>query len=385
MVVPREDDGAVAVLVAGLAVLLFFFGAVAVDVSRLHQERRDVQNGADAAALALAQTCGAGGCDSDDQSTMQTLAQQYADTNARDFDAAATGDARGGSNIEEICGEGAAGLVACSWLPFDPPGNGYVMVRTRTGTATSAGVVPPVLARLFAGDGWDTGSSGEAPLGQRRTYAIAAWGAPAGVTAQLPLTFSQCELNALTGADVGDPVYADPQALDPALERVIYFHDTVQAGTCTAGPSGADLPGGFGWLESDGCQAVVEDGWYGDKTGAAIPNDCKKSNPDCKFGENGEPVANCLEKYVGQVVRIPIYDITNGLTGTNGEYHLADYAAFYLTGYRFPSSSYASPDLGVPCASKQTCLSGYFVEDTAGGGKVTDGPSWGLTVYQLVG
>jgi Flp pilus assembly protein TadG len=365
-----RDDGAIAVVVALTALALFAFGALAIDISRLHQERRDLQNGADAAALALAQSCGQALCDIGDLTALQDLAQQYADGNARDS----------ASNIEEVCGLGAPGLPGCSDPPEDVPGNGYVMVRTRTGTAAKEGIVPPVLAELVAGDEYE---------GTVRARGIAAWGAPSGVAAQLPLTFSMCELASLTKSDPTDPdsepVYADPADPDPALEQVIYFHETTNAGTCPAGPSGADLPGGFGWLESTDCEVVVEDGWYGDKTGAAIPNDCKKSNPECKFDEDGNPVDGCLEKYVGSVIRIPVYDLTNGLTGTNGEYRLAAYAAFYMTGYRFPSSTYASPDLGIPCLNKQTCISGYFVESSDGGGQVGNGPSWGLTVYQLVG
>jgi hypothetical protein len=236
-------------------------------------------------------------------------------------------------------------------------------------------MVPPVLARLVVGDAYE---------GTVHARGIAAWGAPAGVTAQLPLTFSECELDALVRTDPSDPdsepVYADPTDLDPALERVVWFHDTTEAGSCSAGPSGADLPGGFGWLESTGCEVAVEDGWYGDKTGVAVPNDCKKSNPDCRYAEDGSSVDGCLEKYVGSVIRIPVYDVTNGLTGTNGEYRLATYAAFYLSGYRFPGSAYDPP-----CDKGQTCISGYFVQDSAGGGQVGSGPSRGLTVYQLVG
>lgn len=360
-----DDDGAIAVLVALVSVVLFGFGALAIDVTRLHQERRELQNGADAGALALAQSCGQGGCELGDDAVLGSLAQQYGNENARDL----------ATNIQEVCGLGAPALAPCVDPPLNVPGNGYVMVRTRTGTATDAGIVPPMLARVLVGDDYN---------GTGHARAVAAWGRPSGVRAQLPLTFSLCELTELATDSDGLPVYADPENPDPALEKVIYFHTTVEAGTCINEESGADLPGGFGWVESDGCTAVVENGWYDSKTGVPIPNDCKKQSPECKFDESGLPIDGCLEKYVDQVLLMPIYDVTNGLTGTNGEYHFERYAAFLLTGWRFSGSSYASPNLGVPCLPSQSCISGYFVQDSGGGGQVTDGESWGLTVYQLV-
>jgi len=51
----RRDDGAVAVITALLMVALLGFAAVSVDVGANYAERRQLQNGADAAALAVAQ------------------------------------------------------------------------------------------------------------------------------------------------------------------------------------------------------------------------------------------------------------------------------------------------------------------------------------------
>lgn len=52
-----NDRGAVAVIVALLMVVFLGFAAIAIDVGRLYVERRQLQNGADAAALAIAQDC----------------------------------------------------------------------------------------------------------------------------------------------------------------------------------------------------------------------------------------------------------------------------------------------------------------------------------------
>ena len=57
--------GAVAIMVALLAVVIFGIAAYVIDISALYQERRELQNGADAAALAIARDCAMGDCGDD--------------------------------------------------------------------------------------------------------------------------------------------------------------------------------------------------------------------------------------------------------------------------------------------------------------------------------
>lgn len=52
-----DEGGAVTVIVAILLPVLLGMSALVVDVSRVYQERRELQNGADAAALAVAENC----------------------------------------------------------------------------------------------------------------------------------------------------------------------------------------------------------------------------------------------------------------------------------------------------------------------------------------
>lgn len=75
----RGDDGAVAVLVALLAVVLFGFGAFVIDLGALYSERRQLQKGADAGAFAVAQACAGGDC-----GTFDLDADAFADDNALD-------------------------------------------------------------------------------------------------------------------------------------------------------------------------------------------------------------------------------------------------------------------------------------------------------------
>lgn len=343
-----RDDGAVAVLVALLSLALFGFGALVIDVGMLYAERRDLQNGADAAAFAVAQACAGGACGAYDSD-----AEQFADANALDE----------ASDVTEVCGAGAA-LPACA----NPPavaGSGYVRVTVRTEEADGGNVVPPALARVMVPDYDGT------EVGAQSTVA---WGPPAGIEAELAITFSQCEYDKLTlgpdtnGDDEADPVYAT-EPYDVSLQRTVYFHDTTEAAGCPAGPSGADLPGGFGWLEEEGdCQATIENGWVGDDTGASASQDCKAA----------------LDALLGETVLIPVFDDTNGLTGTNGEYHIWSYVGFVLTGYRFPGAAYPTGS-DAPCDSSQTCVQGYFVQTVVPAtGPVGDGPDQGVTVTQLV-
>ena len=69
----KDERGAVAIIVALLMVVLIGFAALAVDISAMWAEKRQLQNGADAGALAIAQECAKGACGSPD-GTAQTYA-----------------------------------------------------------------------------------------------------------------------------------------------------------------------------------------------------------------------------------------------------------------------------------------------------------------------
>ena len=60
----KDERGAVAIIVALVMVVLLGFAAIAVDISAMWAEKRQLQNGADAGALAIAQDCAKGACGS---------------------------------------------------------------------------------------------------------------------------------------------------------------------------------------------------------------------------------------------------------------------------------------------------------------------------------
>jgi hypothetical protein len=347
----RDSDGSAAIIVALVFTTLFGVGAVVVDVGALLHEKRELQNGADAAALAIAEACGAGECDDP-----AAIASEYASANAVDNI----------SGIEDLCGVGLESLSPCAVPPAVPTGASYVQVTTDTVEPDGSTLVPYRFAHVF-------GLTGAAV----HARAVAAWGGPAGLTSELPITISTCEFDSATedGAALQEPPPYDAANPVPAAhETVIYLHDTTATSTCPAGPSGADLPGGFGWLDtSGGCAAVSENGdWFDDKTGVPPPSDCTVAE---------------MASMVGEVVKLPIFTQTNGLNGTNGEYLVGGYAAFYLTGYsivgQYKESSIVTGK--APCTGQATCISGIFVQWPFGVTGTIGGPSTGVTVVALVG
>lgn len=342
------DDGSSVILVSVIMVMAMLMGAVVVDVAIIFSERRVLQNGADAGALAIAEQCGTGDC-----GDPVANADEYANANSEDAV----------STVDEVCGTGVDGVSDCADPPTLPAGANYVRVTTVTEETDGSDKVPFGFAHLLGVDGQSV-----------RAESTVAWGGPSSLVSALPMTISLCEYNAYTSDGT---VLQDPPPYDlmghPSPEAVIYLHDTTGASPCDAGPSGADLPGGFGWLATDDdCNAVSNiDDWFDDKTGRPPPTSC---------------TAELMAALVGTVVALPIFDQTNGLTGTNGEYHMSGYAAFYVTGYsilgQFKVPSLAT--LSLPCNGQASCVSGFFVNAPAPVSGSIGGPSMGVTVVALI-
>jgi hypothetical protein len=352
-----NDEGAVAVLLVIVVVVLIGMAAMVVDVGALWSERRQLQNGADAGSLAVAQLCAGGDC-----SGYATEAQNYANENSND----------GASNVQEVCGSVSAGLPACGDPPSTTPsGQGWAMVETQTGTSAGPGLLPPFLAQALV-----PGYNGQTV----HAASIANWGAPSGITGGLALTFSECEWLDATEQGTQYASYTDLAAgvwptdsSGASLERTIYLHDTSNALPCPAGPAGSDLPGGFGWLDDTGstCYATTDsNGQLDVNTGIDTSNPCKTA----------------LDESLNTVIYVPVFDSTNGLNGTNGAYSIAGYAAFYLTGYYLGGGAkqVSAVTQTYPCDGSYRCISGFFTQGLVPqGGSVGDGPSMGATVVGL--
>ena len=363
----NNDGGAVAVLVAILAMVLFGFAALVIDVGALYAERRQLQNGADAAALALAQECAATSCGT--AAAQLTMTQPYADGNARD----------GAANVRDICGKGDPNLATCS-PPVSAPGAGYVRVRTQTGDDGGAAEMPPLLATLLDPDydGTTVGAS-----------AVANWGSPGGMRSALPFTFSDCEWEYYTNSGLTYPTIVPPAW--PGPEAIVHLAGEGPV-NCPGKPPGSDTGGGFGWLgeDVDKCtEATIVDDFVGSLTGAG--------SHGCKYGS-----------LVGTAVHVPVFDchtdtdiadpdLTPGPPktchgkgappdkGTSVQYHVVGYAVFFVTGMNLPGNNHNSiVTKKLPCTGKAKCISGYFTKGlVTSGGPINSGTGYGSSVVGL--
>lgn len=189
----RGEQGGVAVIVAILFSGMVIIGmlAVSVDLGNLAYERRQVQNGADATSLALAQACA-----TDVNTCKPNSAADLLDPNARD--ATMQYDSRADA-LQGACGRGTAAqvgstplchsansdapvadLLECPPLPPWLRGAGlnipYVETysKTQTGTGTNDKLFLPFSRVLANGASGDKGTS---------ACARAAWGMPKGYSA----------------------------------------------------------------------------------------------------------------------------------------------------------------------------------------------------------
>jgi Flp pilus assembly protein TadG len=352
----------VALLVGGGVAL--GMAALTVDVGALYAERRQVQNGADAAALAVANDCASTAtC----PASPNGLARTMADGNATD----------GTTAVALVCGAGDPALPGCpgqsgpqlTRCPAPPTNvNGWVRVRTSTRTTGGSTLLPPSFARGLTGN---AGSAGTQVL----ACAQAAWGLPANLAATVPIAISVCEWAAATN---NGTVYAPASPFwwqGLVFEQALELHDTDDDGTCPGfGGAYADLPGGFGWLASNGCVAEVgTNGLVDVDPGVGAGGTCRDT----------------LRDNVNSLIYLPVFDDAQG-NGATGYYHVSGYAAFYLTGYTIPGAS-GSPDPPYNplnrCTGSRRCIYGWFTqailpENPSG---IVAGPDRGATVVQLTG
>lgn len=213
----RDERGGTAVLVGILLVPLIGCLAIAVDVGALYAERAQLQNGADAAAIAAARNCAlTGSC-----AGAVGIAQTFANANANDAAAAVDG------------------------VTF-PTANS---VRVATSTREDG---TNVMRHPFASILGINSSTVHAE-------ATAEWGSPASSALVLPLAISLCEF---TPALTGDLQLIRYDQNVPNCER----------------PAGHPIPGGFGWLDLINNQCASQMGLGNttlfSNTGNNFPNVC---------------------------------------------------------------------------------------------------------------
>ncbi|MDA8318645.1 MAG: pilus assembly protein TadG-related protein [Actinomycetota bacterium] len=368
----RDDRGAVGLIVAiflGGGVLLGM-GALVVDVGQIYQNRAELQNGADAGALAVAKSCALGGCD-------PALAIGQATANA----SALTGHQAGvqlvcGSDPLDGCGFGSDrpytnGITDCAPNPAE--GTNYVDVRTMTRTPTGS-LLPPVFARALVGGRNYQGTTVYA-------CAQAQWGAPASEST-VAFTVSACAWSGATGDGAvyaslpNPPVYADQQII---LHAGSGLHGSIPAEdrNCLSGPAHSSAPGEFGWIrdQSGTCQVQIG-GQYTGKPGASATNACKDALHQAWLSRTP--------------VYVPVYSSVQG-QGRYTSYTLLGFAAFVITGYQVPGAQASDwLDPGKLCSPSQVCIDGFFTRALISTGSLasqneSETANLGVEVIKLTG
>jgi len=369
----RDERGAIGVLIALLigGGVLLGMGALAIDVGQLYQNRAELQNGADAGALAVADSCALGSCTTG-------IAAQYATGNASRL----TGN---NAAVGLICGSGQ-GMAACpgsSGKPYDCPGNpapgtNYVDVHTSTLTGSGSTLLPPAFARALLGNSGYAGTNVKA-------CAQAEWGAPSSANT-IAFTISACSWYVYTnnGTSFAPPPPYPPNPLTaPSFDHILFEHGS--QGSKTTGcppyqPSGQDAPGNFGWTSdpSGNCITTIANGSYTGSTGASVPGG---QNPgDCET-----VIAN--DQANKTLVFLPVYSAISG-TGSSVTYTLLGFAAFVITGYHITGASFQAKDWltnKYPCSGNNFCISGYFTQGLIPSTGGLNGKGLGASIVELTG
>lgn len=329
-----NERGAAGVLVAVMMLVLIGAGAMAVDVGQIYAERAQLQNAADAGAMAAAKQCHeAGGCT---VAEATTWAAELSGPNSND----------GASTIAEV--------------DLSVPNQVTVATSTRNGSSGAG-----FLTQMFS-------SALNAPpvtVGARATASIN----PPSSGSGFPLAISDDCFNLSAATPAG------------TVQKISYK----PGGTCTD-PSGTQLPGGWGWLDQDEpCEAETQTGSnsIGSDPGNNPPTECQTILAEWK--------ATIL---AGNEVfaTFPIFDDATN-QGQNGSFHIIGYATFNIWGWKFGNNhDYEfrnkandpgmNADLACP-GGNERCIIGQFVRfdsiDSAGGIPGT-GADLGTTYIRLI-
>lgn len=328
------ERGAVSVIVAVMLVVLLGFGAMAVDVAMLYSERTQLRNGADAAALAVAQKCAKNASDPDCSNT-SSIARGLANSNAND----------GLSNIKSI----------------------VLNKTTRTVTATvgsqEAGHTPNEVSLFLARALGFNSAEVNAP-------STVGWGSPEKGPTVFPITVSICQVRGKAG-----------------VMQLLQLHGKNANADCNYGPSGAAVEGGFGGLKQDPgqCGALIDIALStaGGDTGNNAP-------PNCEALLNGWAADMNAGKDV--IVLLPVFNSVTG-TGTGAVYGLTTFAAFKVAGWKVGNTGLPytfrnrAPDVPAALECREPCrgIIGSFVQyvSLAKGYTLGDVNPDGATVVEL--
>lgn len=414
----RDERGATALMIAILLpTVLLGLGAIVVNVGGWYVARGMDQNAADAAVIAVAETCGDGSCD-------PSAADQYADN-------VSNGQLAGETMF--VCGT-APGLAACAAgvengqvcpppnsAPYvdvlvSPDGGSMDNITSGTqevGACAQAVLDPPAscddcAALTISKCEWELNTAGGTEFAQQQTDNSYSDGDPPSfidtinarrADPQYRTDPADPDSNIYVEAEIEDPQTTPGTASIGGSETVLFTHGVDTASGCGGSGNGANAPGQFGWLagSNDPCTATITGSTYSGDSGNNPVKSCKDLFEESR--DNATPIY------------LPVYSSASG-SGSGMTYTLDGFAAFVVTGWNignfgsdktrdsrvaaadssagFPPSSRwtycGKPNQGYTTANSDICISGYFTEALVTGGlSGGGGTDLGLTTASLAG
>lgn len=280
-----RDRGSITVIAALLMVALLGFVAIAVDVGVIYSERAQLQSGADASAIGMAQKCAREATDPL-CSTTSDLAASLANQNALD----------GMSKVHSISLDKTARTVSV------------------TTSAKETGGVDNSVSLFFA----DILGVPTKEVGARSS---AVWGSPKAGRTAFPLAFSICQVKDKIGGSL----------------QLLREHGKNANIDCNYGPSGAAVEGGFGWLTQDAgvCGGTID---LAVSEGGSDPGNNAPGNCSTELNRWASEITAGREI----IVLLPVFNRVVG-TGAGAAYGMISFAAFKVTGWKFSSDGAGLP------------------------------------------
>lgn len=282
-----RERGAAGILVALMMLVMIGAGALAVDAGQIYAERAQLQNAADAGALAGVDLCAESGCT---QADADALAAALANSNSNDTK----------STVQSV-DLSVAGQVS-------------VTTSTKDGT-TNAGF----LSKMFA-------SVLDAPAATVGATATAKWLYPTRGISVLPLTFATCEFE------------------DDGMPHKILTQGGAE--DCNGrNPSNQIIPGGFAWLDPDGntgCKVTAEVGqWSPTSAGEGVPSGCiDLFNPSVNPWLAGSTVALPVYKYTCDGMPAAQF---GSCRGSSVQYYIEQWAGFKIQAWNLTGQAKYDP------------------------------------------
>ncbi len=349
----HDERGVVGVIVALLigAGVLTGMCALVIDVGQIYQERAELQNGADAAALGVAKSCALGAC-------TPGVAGQLADGNASNL----TGRTEG---VALVCGSGSLGSCPASTgsitdcPPPPPAGTNFVDVYTATQTASGSTLLPPVFATTLLGNSSYRGTTVRRMCSGRMGRALGSDG--------------RCSHDLGLRVGSGD---AARRLIRPRARR------TRPCPRLRPGPHARSrqrrlrdsahwcVGATFGWAvdEGGGCTLPV--------SGSSFPARPEPMSPACQ-----QVLQNAQQSQTP--ILVPIYA---SFDAVGNKYAWQGFADFVVTGYNLPGFEAADwLDSTNSCQGTDYCLTGYFVQGVIPATGSLDGTDLGASVIDLTG